>query len=325
MKIMQVLVVGAGLSGLLAARELKRRGHNVQVVDKGRSVGGRLATRCLGPGRADTGAQFFTVRSPAMRWLLQEWQDAGLVYHWANGWANTAGDVRRQGHPRYAVRGGMAALAKYLAQGMEVRLETRLCSLRVSGTGWEALAETGQRFTAEAVILTSPVPQSLALLEASRAPVAPEDRHTLQRIVYEPCLTGLIRLEGETHLPEPGAINRPSPNIQWLADNRRKGISPEAVILTVQATPEFSREHFGAAEADVWSPLLGELKPWLNTAKVVEQQLKRWQYAQPVLIHPQRCYVAHNTPPLIFAGDAFGEGRFEAAVLSGLAAAEQLG
>ena len=93
---MQVLVVGAGLSGLLAARELKRRGQAVEVVDKGRGVGGRLATRRLGPGRADTGAQFFTVRSPAMQAMLHEWQEAGLVYHWANGWANAAGDVRRQ-------------------------------------------------------------------------------------------------------------------------------------------------------------------------------------------------------------------------------------
>ncbi|HMQ53993.1 MAG TPA: FAD-dependent oxidoreductase, partial [Anaerolineae bacterium] len=52
-----VLVVGAGLSGLMAANLLKAYGFKVTVLDKGRSVGGRLATRRIGPGRADHGAQ----------------------------------------------------------------------------------------------------------------------------------------------------------------------------------------------------------------------------------------------------------------------------
>jgi predicted NAD/FAD-dependent oxidoreductase len=321
---MRVLIVGAGLSGLVAARELLRRGHTVEVVDKGRSVGGRLATRRIGPGLADTGAQFFTVRSSAMQAMLHEWQNAGLVYQWSDGWANAAGDVRRRGHPRYAVRGGMTALAKHLAQGVTVYLNIHLHSLQVNGDEWVATSATGQRFDAEAVILTPPAPQSLALLAAGNVPLAPEDRHALGRIVYEPCLTGLLRLEGESHLPEPGAVLDPSPNIHWLADNRQKGISPEAAILTVQATPEFSRAHYEAPEAEVLAVLLRDLRPWLNGTHVVEHQLKRWRYAQPMLVHPQRCHTAQRVPPLVFAGDAFGEGRFEAAVLSGLAAAETL-
>ena len=45
---MKITVVGAGLSGLIAARDLASRGHTVVVVDKGRGVGGRLATRRIG-------------------------------------------------------------------------------------------------------------------------------------------------------------------------------------------------------------------------------------------------------------------------------------
>ena len=64
---MKVVIVGAGIAGLVAARELAASGVDVRVVDKGRSVGGRLATRRIGDARLDHGAQFFTVRTPAFR------------------------------------------------------------------------------------------------------------------------------------------------------------------------------------------------------------------------------------------------------------------
>ena len=60
---MNVVVIGAGLSGLIAAQSLQAHGHKLLVVDKGRSPGGRLATRRIGPATLDHGAQFFTVRS----------------------------------------------------------------------------------------------------------------------------------------------------------------------------------------------------------------------------------------------------------------------
>jgi predicted NAD/FAD-dependent oxidoreductase len=64
---MRVVIVGAGLSGLVAANELQAAGVEVAVVDKARSPGGRLATRRIGGATLDHGAQFFTVRTPAFQ------------------------------------------------------------------------------------------------------------------------------------------------------------------------------------------------------------------------------------------------------------------
>ena len=54
-----VLVVGAGMAGLIAARELLRAGLSVLVLDKGRGVGGRLASRRIEGATFDHGAQAF--------------------------------------------------------------------------------------------------------------------------------------------------------------------------------------------------------------------------------------------------------------------------
>ena len=71
---MRVAIIGAGLAGLIAGRELFRGGADVIVFDKGRSPGGRLATRRIGGATLDHGAQFFTVRSPAFAAQVADWE-----------------------------------------------------------------------------------------------------------------------------------------------------------------------------------------------------------------------------------------------------------
>ena len=44
----RVVVIGAGLAGLTAARGLVERGFDVVAIDKGKSPGGRVATRRIG-------------------------------------------------------------------------------------------------------------------------------------------------------------------------------------------------------------------------------------------------------------------------------------
>ena len=94
----------------MAGRALVAAGHEVVLFDKGRSPGGRLATRRIEGARLDHGAQFFTVRTDEFQQHVDRWTADGLVYEWCRGFS-ADGD----GYPRYAVRGGMNALAKHLA------------------------------------------------------------------------------------------------------------------------------------------------------------------------------------------------------------------
>jgi hypothetical protein len=321
-----VLIVGAGLSGLMAAHELNARGLSTLLLDKGRSVGGRLATRRVGPGRADHGAQFFTVRSPEFSAWVQRWQAEGLVYVWSTGWSDgSLADAPSDGHPRYAVRGGMNALAQHLAQGLDVRVDTPVTSVNPTANGWQVTDQNGQVYTGRGLLLTPPVPQSLALLDASGIALADRDREDLERIEYAPSLAGIFWLDRPARLPEPGAMQRSNAPIAWMADNQRKGISPEATLATVHAAPEISQTAWQTTEPVLLESLYAGLLPFLEPGtRVLESQLKRWRYALPVEFHPERTLLAEGLPPLAFAGDAFGGPRIEGAALSGLAAGQAL-
>ena len=59
-----VLVVGAGISGLVAAVELKRRGFSVQVLEASDNVGGRIRTDVVDGFLLDRGFQVLLTAYP---------------------------------------------------------------------------------------------------------------------------------------------------------------------------------------------------------------------------------------------------------------------
>jgi hypothetical protein len=299
----------------------------VAVLDKGKSAGGRLATRRVGAGRADHGAQFFTVRTRAFAERVAEWQKDGLVQVWSRGWSDgSLSEAPEDGHPRYICLDGMNALARRLAEGSDVHVDARATAVSRDDKEWIVRTGDDAAWRARGVVLTPPVPQSLALVDMGHTTLHPRDREALERIRYAPCVTGLFVVEGGgVMLPEPGAIQRPRATISWIADNRRKGISPDALVVTVQAAPAFSRKLWQMPEEEALAAVRAGLAPHLGAdAQIVEEQLKKWLYAEPEVLHPMRYLAATELPPLVFAGDAFAGPRVEGAVLSGDAAADEI-
>lgn len=318
-----VLIIGAGLSGLMAAHTLKNAGYTVQLIDKGRSVGGRLATRRVGDnGIADHGAQFFSVRTDTLQAYVDQWLEQDLVYVWGMGWSD--GSIKRtvsDGHPRYVVRGGMNKLAKHLATDLDVTVGRRIESIAVDGQNWTLSDGEGEVYTGRALIMTPPVPQSLTLLDASTIQLAENDRAELDKIQYGPCLCGIHEIDGEVDLPEPGAVQNFKNEIYWIADNHAKGIS-EPVIVTTHADVKFSRQHYDVSDDVIRPQLEAALQPYLkHGASITNTQVKRWRYSIPHITYPKEHLMADNLPNLVFAGDAFGgRGRVEGAFMSGISA-----
>ncbi len=297
------------MSGLTAATELRTAGWNVTLVDKGRGVGGRLSTRRIGNSRLDHGAQFFTTRSTQFCRAAAAWQAAGWVAPW----------YTEDGHTRYRALGGMNALAKHLARHFHVQTETKIETLAVTGSHWQATSESGVTFEADALILTPPAPQSIALL----GNLAPEVTTALSVIDYDPCFALLLTLDGPSLVPAPGYTRPAGGIIDWLADNTQKGVSEGPAALTIHATGAFTRKHLNTDPAEVTRLLLEDAAPYLGST-VTASQIHRWMYAKPVADNQSMCISAMHPAPVAVAGDALAGSRVEGAYLSGLAAARRI-
>lgn len=320
---MRCIIVGAGISGLLAARELEDAGWSVTLLEKGRGVGGRMATRRVGGGVFDHGAQFFTARSEGFQRLVGGWLESGAAREWSRGFADANGERPPDGYPRYCGASGMTSVPEHLAGRLDVKTNERATHILRRESGWELRTESGLSESANALLLTPPVPQSLALVGGI---VPTYRREELREVSYDPCVALMAWLDGPVGVPEPGGMQIKEEPLDWISDNQRKGIS-EAPALTVHAGPKWSREHFDAPDDEISSTLLelaGDALASDVASKAVETSVARWRYSWVTESHTDRFFVGVEDPPLIFAGDAFGEPKVEGASLSGLAAAQWL-
>lgn len=310
---MDVIVVGAGLAGLSAAGAVRDAGHTVTVFDKGRGPGGRMATRRVGAATFDHGAQFFTARDDAFEALVAQWERAELVTEWCRGFGDAP-----DGHPRYIVRGGMNSLAKHLAGGIDVRCNSLVFGVHRTAAGWSVQLDDASTYAADALVVTCPMAQSFGLVLSADI-VMPEP---LWRTDYDRTIALLAVLDRPSAIPAPGGVQG-AEGFTFIGDNYAKGISAVPAV-TFHADPTWSEAQWDEPHEDTHRRLLEAARPWLGNAVVTDSQLKRWRFATPRAIWPERCWRPADGAPLAVAGDAFAGPRVEGAVLSGLAAARSL-
>jgi hypothetical protein len=325
MKSKTVLVVGAGISGLLAATVLKENGIEVTVVDKGRGAGGRMSTRRLDLDHTcayfDHGAQYFTVSNADFARYVERWLALGIIKPLDETLIRENGEPALSDEPRYIGATGMNAITKYLADSFRVSFAERIDKLSFN-THWIAETDKGRTFTADALVLSQPVPQSLELLTQSSLPLPIESEAELKTIDYHPCIATMLLFEGiEPVLPYCGIWFQGEP-IAWACDNFRKGISPVPTV-TVHAGPMFSAEHWQSPDETIVEAMLQPLKTWIRTPLKLSQ-VHRWRYSFAKSVLDKPFVMVESPAPLVFVGDGFVAPRVEGAAVSGISAANAL-
>jgi renalase len=307
------VIIGAGISGLLVARDLVARGRNVMVFDKSRGVGGRMSTKRIGNAVFDQGAQFFTTRDEQFEAMVTSWSQCGVVERWAGG-----------DDERWVARPSMTGLAKALAADLPLKLNRKVQAVQFHDCGcWEIEVEGDGLYCAERLVLSCPVPQALAILDAGHVNLPPEVREGLDRCDYHPCLALMLVLDGASTLPDAGMFFEKGP-LRWVADNVKKGVAQGAkAAITLHLNREVSAEYYGASEEEIWLLVREAVEPFLGTAGIASRTLHRWRFSEPKTLYSKRCEWVPEMN-LGFCGDVFGGPRVEGAAISGMALARQI-
>ena len=261
-----ILIVGAGMTGISCARVLTAAGRQVRLVDKGRGIGGRMATRRVtlpeGEIRFDHGAQYLRPRAPDFAEALQE---AG-----AQDWPDPAGAARLVGVP------GMSALPRAMASALTVSQNVTVTALAREAAGWQ-VATTAGALVARIVVLTQPAPQVARVLGGTHPLV-----DALQGVEMAPCLTLMAAFPAASPRPFE-TLRDPDHPLAWIArDSSKPGRGAGPAAWVAQAGPAFSHTHLEATPDAITAqmlPLLCE-RIGADPASALHATAHRWRYSQ---------------------------------------------
>ncbi|HEY7771960.1 MAG TPA: FAD-dependent oxidoreductase [Marinagarivorans sp.] len=350
---MKIAVIGAGVAGLTLARECKRRGARVQVFEKSRSVGGRLANRRLSWATVNMGAQYFTARDPRFVAQTQLWLQQGVVQRWAlsphvvkKGVLKPSPDVTR----RYVGMPTMTAIAHDLADGSNIHLSSRVTRL--------VRAQFSMRWQVEVdgslleqyydwVVLAIPPEQAAELVRRSGlAPPAELDSalagsvlagdmgatsddplaapcslyRTLTAPVFTPCWALAVATFGAVDPKVQGVFG--DETVSWVTR-----LSPPLTSSTetfddawlLHFSPSWSQAHGQRRDLSISETGVKWLSDVFKAPLVLSHASQHfWRYAKPVCDSATDPIFLDSQQGLAVTGDWLCGGRVEGAYLSGL-------
>ena len=305
-----VVVVGAGISGVAAARALVAGGREVVVLDRGKRIGGRMASRRTDGRMVDTGASYFTVSDEAFRAQVADWEARDLARPWTDTFSVAHdGDLTPKSGPvRWAAPGGLRSLVEDLAADLDVRRAT----VERVGPG-----PSVDGLSSAAVVLAMPDPQAVRLLDPAYATVIGALTDP-----FDPVLALTATFPGRSWPDVDGAFVSGDPIVSWVADDgRRRGDG--APVLVAHSTPEFAAEHLVEPD-EAAGPMTAALRDALGLdAEPTSTRVHRWTFGKPAGSRDRPYFLDDQLVGV--CGDAWSDKpRVETAYLSGRALGEEL-
>ena len=298
---MKIIIIGAGVAGLSAARILTQKGYQVTVLDKGRGVGGRMSTRTIENAKVDHGAQYFSVKTPEFQAFISELQSENIASEWY---------LAQRDNVRYMGAKGMNTIPKKMASSLDILLNEKVILIENN----TVKTESGNVYDFDNLVITIPIPQVIDLFQNSKISFSEDDNTVITQIEYQPCIAVMAVLKEPTDIVSGGIILENQP-VAWIADNFQKGIT-ETPTATVHASAAYSVERFDDDLQEVAKDMLSSVNQYVKSENILSFQTHRWKFSNATKRFEKPFYQIENKN-IFLGGDGFGMGNVEGAFLSG--------
>lgn len=258
-----IVIVGAGYSGSYSAYILHNLGYDVKVIDKGTIPGGRSSTKIRTTGIYNHGNSEFYRMEETIH-LIE--------------------DINKQSHADMNI--------KSLLSGIEVKCQTTVENITESPEQVTITTKEGDEITADAVIVTCPLPQSFKMMDDLPS--------SWEKYPYNSNWTLIIT--GNSYCPE--ISKSESESIQEI----RYGIKGERTAnLIIHMSNDWSKKNLEDSRQELILKFMEVAKlelekgliDWIEKSEI---HAHRWRFSKPAQIAEDPGFNRVK-----FAGDAFSQ------------------
>ena len=311
----RVGVVGGGISGIACANALHAAGVDVVVFDRGRRLGGRMASRRIRDsglpydGRVvDVGASYFTASDPRFTDVVREWIERGLVREWTDQFVvlDPGSDpVIKIGPMRFAAAAGLRSLVEDLAAELpNVLFPQEVSSIERTSTG--VLIDDVE---VDVAVLAMPDAQIRDIISADDPALS-----VVQAGPWDPVLALVAAYTQRTWGDIDGAFVNKSAVLSFIADDGSRRGDNAPVLVAHSGSVLATR--FLDEPARAIPLMLAELRSVMGLQVDPDWvEIKRWSLARPRVMHDGPFYLDAQVG---ICGDSWGAvSRVETAWVSG--------
>lgn len=303
-----VLIAGAGITGIACARVLHANNVPFRVVNKGKKIGGRMASRTVRDsgtgfdGRIfDIGASYFTVSDPGFGAVVENMISAGVVSEWTDTFhvADSTGvHGVKVGPMRYRASQGIRSVVEFLAEGIDV-VEGEIESVESPD---------------EHIALCMPTPQASKIFPQAAS---------INPCTWEPVIAVSLLFDAVYWHSFDGVFVNADSAITWIAnDGNRRGDHAPALVAHVH--PVLSSHHLTDPATVIPFAVEAVQRILGFSAEPAWASAHRWTYAKPVEGTTAASPHFHQGE-VSLAGDSFSDRpRVEAGWISGTALGKSL-
>jgi len=325
----KVAIIGAGIAGLTLGKKM----HNatqLDIYEKSRGVGGRLATRYIGEFEFDHGTQFFTAKHDKFKKFIQPLVAAKIIEPWNARFAELYGsrvaNTRTWGIAKehYVGVSRMNMIGKFFASGLPIHNQVEISEVKFnkSRNKWDLRCSQDKEYTEyDWLIFTAPAEQTFKLL-----PEYISFKQYIAATKMSGCYTIML---GLNHLPDinfDAAVIKES-SLSWIARNSSKPGRKTNHCLLAQARNSWADKQIArnVAIEEVEETLHKELKKIIRSdLSIACKGIHRWRYANIAKQAISNKFYLDTEHKIAACGDWCIQGRVESAFHSADALADRL-
>lgn len=283
---LDILVIGTGMSGLIAATKLQQSGFKVACVEKARGSGGRLSSKRIESEKTkrmisfDLGCASFDAKTELFRTQVEAWASKGIAKVWH--FSETVGS-------QYVAMPRSSSITRYLADQLDVHFSTRVTEIRKGKGLWSVYigdnaGGTGQQILfaqTKHIVFATPPQQAADLLPEGHSFIS-----ALSQPILLPQWVLMLNVKGRLDMTADYYEFTDSIISRLVLEQSKPGRarSSDHQVWMMHTEAKWTSENLSTDKAKLEHELLAELASKTGSPVVVEDAyLHRWLYsvAQP--------------------------------------------